>query len=229
MLMFSQPDQSLSAGSNMPAAAAALFPISSVSTCIELATDRDAVAAGCAELSTVAGAKSSLRLSHLRLKSFSSRDLSINHPSCRDKGRPSKASRFSNHNIAFSGNGESSLRPDRTPNGIFIGVSLGGKSPMVDADNIEAILDVLSAQGYTEVTFLVTDDIARYNYHVFNTCSLTSGAALRDARKEGDGLCTLIESVAQLWSYMDIRVRRWRDISTSELAAMVDILEEVSH
>lgn len=97
---------------------------------------------------------------------------------------------------------------------------------MTSADNIEAILEVLTERGYQEVTFLVTDDIARFNYHVFDTCSLTSGAALKGARLEGDFLCDLIQSVAALWPYMSVRVRRWRDINTTELTKMVDVLEK---
>ena len=119
------------------------------------------------------------------------------------------------------------LNPALTPGGIFIGVSLGGKSPMTSADNIEAILEVLTERGYQEVTFLVTDDIARFNYHAFDTCSLASGAALRGARLEGDVLCDLIQSVAVVWPYMSVRVCRWRDINTTELAKMVDVLEKV--
>jgi hypothetical protein len=98
---------------------------------------------------------------------------------------------------------------------------------MADATNIEAMMDALTERGYNEVTFLVTDDIARFNYHVFETCSLTSGAALKGARKEGDSLCSLIESAAVLWPYMNVRVRRWEAINTPELAKMVETLEKV--
>lgn len=120
------------------------------------------------------------------------------------------------------------LYPDQTPGGVFVGVSLGGKSPMVNADNIEAILDVLSARGYQEVTFLVADDIAQFNYHVFDTCSLGSGAALKGARLEGDSLCELIKSVSALCPYLSrVRVCRWRDINTDKLTSMIEVLEKV--
>ena len=129
--------------------------------------------------------------------------------------------------IKFIGKDATQLWPDLTPGGIFIGVSLGGKSPMANAEDVEAMLDALNDRGYTEVTFLVTDDIARFNYHVFETCSLTSGAALKGARKEGDSLCSLIESVAVLWPYMNVKIRRWEAINTPELAKMVETLEKV--
>ena len=170
---------------------------------------------------------SSLRLSQLRLKSLTSRDLCLASGSVLRPGshRSPLSAQPSDSAILFS-NGEA-LHPERTPHGIFVGVSLGGKSPMAEADNIEALLGVLTARGYQAVTFLVADDIARYNYHVFDTCSLTSGAALKAARLEGDRLCALIESVAALWPYMDIKIRRWSDVNTDELQRMVEVLEKV--
>ena len=167
-------------------------------------------------------------LSQLRLKSLTAPDL-LSRATSRNAGF--KASQVKQHlsssaaSIVFSNS--DALCPNLTPGGVFIGVSLGGKSPMTSANNIEAILEVLTERGYQEVTFLVTDDIARFNYHVFDTCSLTSGAALKGARQEGDGLCDLIQSVAALWPYMAVRVCRWRDINTTELTKMVDVLEKV--
>lgn len=108
----------------------------------------------------------------------------------------------------------------------FIGISLGGKSPMNDEMHIQAMLEALSFRGYTEVVFMVADDIARFNCHVFNSTSLTSGAALREARKEGDGLVAMLESVTSSYPALKTSIVRWSEINTKEMEAMVEILEK---
>ena len=170
-------------------------------------------------------------LSHLRLRSLTEPDLKgLLSQTVSTCSKSSDAKQTLSHAAAsIMLSKPQALSPALTPGGVFIGVSLGGRSPMTSADNIEALLEVLTARGYQDTTFLVADDIARFNYHVFDTCSLASGAALKGARSEGDGLCDLIHSVAALCPYMNVRVCRWRDISTAELAKMVDVLERVRY